>query len=277
MNRKLMFLRVLMIIGIAAVAVFAAMLVRELYIDRQSRSYYSDMLSEIETSPRKPPVTDAGDATLPDQPVQPDRPDQHDTLDEGWTPYVDFDLLGAKYPGIVAWIKLEGDPADNQGNPIDYPVMQYTDNDHFLSLLPDGTYHRSGSIFLDYRNNSDFSDKSILIYGHESRTQEMFAALKNYRDQDYYDANPVIYLHTPQQDYMIVLFAGHLAHSQRDHPPLFFKDDEEFLDYIEGIRSISFFNSDVVVSADDRIVSLCTCAYDFDEARLVLAGILIGY
>jgi len=271
MNRKMMILRMLMITGIAAVVVFSIMLVRELYTDRQSRSYYSDMLSEIETSPRKPPLTDTGEITSPD------KPDQHDTFDEGWAPYVDFDSLSVRYPGIVAWIKLEGDRADSRGNPIDYPVMQYTDNDHFLSHLPDGTYHRSGSIFLDYRNNSDFSDKSILIYGHESRTQEMFAALKYYRDQDFYDANPVIYLHTPQQDFMIVLFAGHLAHSQRDHPPLFFEDDEEFLDYIEGIKSISFFSSDVVVNADDRIVSLCTCAYDFDEARLVLAGILVGF
>jgi len=266
-----MILRVLMIISIAAVAVFAILLVRELYIDSQSRSYYSDMLSDIETNPREPRVTDAGDITLPNQ------SDQHDTPDDGWMPYVDFESLSAKYPGIVAWIKLEADPADNLGNPIDYPVMQYTDNDHFLSHLPDGTYHRSGSIFLDYRNNSDFSDKSILIYGHESRTEEMFAALKYYRDQDYYDANPVIYLHTPQQDFMIILFAGHLAHSQRDHPPLFFKDDEEFLDYIEEIKSISVFSSDVVVSANDQIVSLCTCAYDFDEARLVIVGILVGF
>ena len=255
-------------ICVLAVIFFMAAIARELYIDRQSRSFYSDMAAGIETRPYGPGLSESGSI----EPVDPDNeetsPSQDKDTDDAWVPYVDFDAINRLFPGTVAWIKMDG-------THIDYPVMQYSDNDYFLTRLPDGTRHRSGSIFLDYRNSSDFSDKSILIYGHESRTQEMFSALKGYREQTFYEENPVIYLFTPQKDYMIVLFAGHLAHSVRDHPPMQFEDDEHFLAYIESLKSISFFNSDVEVSADDRIVSLCTCAYDFSNARLVIVGILV--
>jgi len=258
MNRKKIILRVVLTICILAVVVFAVAIVRELYIDGQSRSFYSDLSAGVETRLDGTGLPASGNAL----PLHPD------DADYVWSPYVDFDSLNLIYPGIVAWIKLEE-------TVLDYPVMQYTDNERFMTHLPDGTWHRSGSIFLDYRNGSDFSDKSILIYGHETRNHDMFGVLKNYRNQEFYDENPVVYLYTPHKDYKIVLFAGHLAHSQRDHPPLEFKDDEEFLKYVGHLKSISLFDSDVPISADDRIVSLCTCAYDFDEARLVIVGVLV--
>ena len=260
-------LRVILAVCILAVVVFAAALVRELLIDRQSQSFYSDLTAGIEKRPQENEPGQTGaepprDSGNDDSPVT--RPGDE------WVPYVDFGALNAKYPGTVGWLRLEG-------TFLDYPVMQYTDNVYFLAHLPDGTEHRSGSIFLDYRNSGDFSDKSILIYGHESRTQEMFAILKSYREQVFYEANPVIYLHTPQNDYRIVLFAGYLADSQREQPPLYFDDDESFLEYIGHLRGMSFFNSSVEVKAEDRIVSLVTCAYDFNDARLVIAGVLVEY
>jgi len=249
--KKKILLQILLAICILAVLAFATMIIRELYIDEQSRTFYDNIANETKTRPSG--ANNIGTDGRTDEDVY------------SWIPYVDFEALSSRYPGIVGWIKLEG-------TPINYPVMQYSNNDHFLTRLPDGTSHRSGSIFLDYRNKSDFSDKSILIYGHESRTNEMFATLKSYRNQEFYNENPIIHLYTPENDYEIIIFAGHLAHSQRDHPPMHFEDDEEFLTYINYIKSISLLSSDVEVSADDSIVNLCTCAYDFDEARLVLVG-----
>jgi sortase B len=248
MKNKKIILRIILTICILAVIVFAASLVRELYMEEQSRSFYSDMKVEAET--RSFDV------------------DYYVNENNDWIPYVDFNDLNKIYPGIVGWIRLDG-------TALDYPIMQYTDNDHFLTHLPDGTRHRNGSIFLDYRNNSDFSDKSILIFGHETRAQDMFGALKNYREQEFYNANPVIYLHTPEKDSVIVLIAAYLADSERDHPPLYFESDEEFIAYIELLRRISFFTSDVEITPEDRIVSLCTCAYDFEDARLIITGILV--
>ena len=256
---KKVFLQILFAVFILTALAFATLIVRELYIDNQSQSFYEELA--IEARRQTDEDIDADD-------TQTEQTGQPDTTETAWTPYIDFEALNSSFPGVVGWMILDG-------TPIDYPVMQYTDNNFFLTRLPDGTLHRNGSIFLDYRNKSNFSDKSILIFGHENRAGDMFGALKNYRNQNFFDENPVIYLFTPEKDYTIQLFAGHVAHSERDHPPLEFEDDEEFMTYIDHIRSISVFNSDIAVTADDRIVSLVTCTYDFNDARLIIVGILI--
>jgi len=248
---KKIILLIFLVICIAAMGVFGYLIFNELSIDSQSRSFYSNMTARIERRPNSHRGTNTNDT---------------DKINE-WVPYVDFETVNETYPGTVGWIIL-GD------TPINYPVMQYTDNDHFLNHLPDGTPHRNGSIFLDYRNSPDFSDKSILIYGHETRAGDMFGALKNYRHQEFLIENPVIDLHTPKRDYVIEVFAGHIAHSFRDHPPFHFADDDEFMKYIENLYKVSIFESGIEVTANDRIVSLVTCAYDFNEARLIIVGIL---
>jgi len=261
MNKKKKALFAILGICILAVVFFTTMIVRELLIDRQSQTFFDNLAADVERRPDS-----SGTGGVQHGSGQSDETDATGTdSTDTWLPYVDFESLSYVLPGIVGWIKLDA-------SPIDYPVMQYSDNDYFLDRLPDGTPHRNGSIYLDYRNNSDFSDKSILIYGHETREGVMFGVLKNYRDQDFYEANPIINLHSPEKDFKIILFAGHVAHSIRDHPPLQFQSDEEFLAYIEHIKRNSVFRSDVEVSANDRIVSLVTCTYDFDDARLIIVG-----
>jgi len=273
MNTKKIILYSLLTVCILAVGIFAFLLVRELTIERQSQSFFENLAAGIETRPRVPGQIITGGAGSSDtgsdsDPGSPDDKLPGENIEEEWVPYVDFEALSIELPGIVGWLLLDE-------SPINFPVMQYRNNDFFLRHLPDGTPHKNGSIFLDYRNENDFSDNSILIFGHMTRNDDMFGILREYRNQEFYDANPIMYLFTPEKDYTILLFAAHLAHSQNDHPPLHFSEDG-LLAYADGLKRASFFKSDVTVEAGDRLVSLCTCAYDFDEARLILTGVLIG-
>ena len=166
MNKKKKTLFVILGVCILSVVFFTTMIVRELLIDRQSQTFFDNLAAEVE---RRPESFGTGGAQHGSG--QSGETDTSETdVTESWLPYVDFDSLSNVLPGIVGWIKLDS-------SPVDYPVMQYTDNDYFLGRLPDGTPHRIGSIFLDYRNKSDFSDKSILIYGHETREGAMFGDL----------------------------------------------------------------------------------------------------
>ena len=273
------FLYIMLAVCLLAVCSFAIGLGRELYINNRSRSYYTSLTSNIETRPRNPlaatsavksatttAAPGSADQTADSLPITSDEAEW--VVVDDWLPYVDFDSLDEQFRGISAWIQLEG-------TLLDYPIMQWTDNSYFLSHLSDGTSHRSGSIFLDYRNNADFTDINTLIYGHTSRYDDMFGILKHYREQSFYEEHPVMYIFTPQADYVLELFAGYVLDSGRETPPMDFADSEAFEEHIADIKSRSVFRSDDEVGAGDRIVSLCTCAYDYSNARLVIVGKLV--
>jgi len=281
-KRRKWHLYVMLCICIAAVIACAIGLGRELYLGWQSKSYYASLSSGIETRPRVPRTPGVSSApsaaSRPSGDATPGGDDHGDDFigleyiyeEEPWEPYVDFEALDERFPGIKAWIMLEG-------TDLDYPLMQTNNNYFYLGHLPDGTRQRSGSIFLDFRNKEDFSDKNILIYGHESRTGEMFGSLKNYRNQAFYEANPIMYIFTPEKDYQLVLIAGYLLDSGVEVPPMRFSNDDAFLAHISDIKRRSFFKTNVEVGPDDQIVSLCTCAYDYTNARFIVVGKLIEF
>jgi sortase B len=84
----------------------------------------------------------------------------------------------------------------------------------------------------------------------------------------------VIYLYTPGGNYAIELFSAYV----RDASPLphDFKSPEDFLAYVDQIKALSDFKSDVTIGANDRIVTLVTCNYNYDDARYVVHGKLVS-
>lgn len=277
---KVRILYILLGVFIAAVVVSAIGLGYELFTNKKAQSYYTSLTENIVPRPRTP-VEYKQPTAIPSQTLPPDvedisgdentePPGPTEPVQPQWVPYVDFYALEESLPGISAWIKLEN-------TALDYPIMQGADNNYYLSYLPDGTKHRNGSVFLDYRNAADFSDKNTLIYGHESRTGDMFGILKSYRKQSFYEENPVIHIYTPEKDFTLVLVAGYLVDSGIESPPIVFNSETDFLEHVETVKKRSFFNSSVEVNEDDRLVSLCTCAYDYVNARLVIVGKLVEY
>ena len=91
--------------------------------------------------------------------------------------------------------------------PIDYPVMQGTDNREYLNRDPSGQYSLAGSLFLDCRNSADFSDDYSMIYGHHMSARRMFGALDDYRDADYCKTHRTGTLTTPEYTYDLTVFA----------------------------------------------------------------------
>ena len=187
-----------------------------------------------------------------------------------WQPYVDFARLREDLPDITAWIECEGIG-------IDFPVVQGKDNTYYLSRLPNGERNNMGSVFMDYRNSEGFSDKNTMIYGHALTSGQMFAVLKKYQEQAFYAEHPVLRLYTPDGDYEIVLIAGYIVDSSKkeDVPPLEFKDETAFEQYISAVKKRSTFISGVNADADDKLVSLATCAYTATVYRYVLVGKLV--
>lgn len=176
---------------------------------------------------------------------------------------VDFEVLRSVNEQAVAWIT-------GCGGAIHYPVVQSGDNEFYLTHLFDGTANKNGAIFVDCRNNSDFSDRNTFIYGHNMRNGAMFAALANYSSQAYYDAHPALTLVTPDGTYSLQVFSGYVTPGISDSYQMDYADDAAFQAYLDQIQSQSDFVPLIRVTAADRIVTLSTCTYDYEDARYVL-------
>ncbi len=155
---------------------------------------------------------------------------------------VDFDALLEINPDVIGWLYCPD-------TVINYPLVQGEDNDYYLHRLINGTPNNNGTLFVDEQNSAGFSDENTVIYGHHMRNGSMFGYLENYEQQSYYEAHPVVYLLTPEGNY-----ASWLAEQ----------------------RTRSDFSAPVEVERGDRVVTLSTCAYDFQDARYVVLGKLVS-
>lgn len=179
---------------------------------------------------------------------------------------IDFNALKEKNNDIIAWLYSEG-------TPINYPIVQTTNNDYYLRRLIDGTYNQAGTIFMDYKNSNDFSDFNTIIYGHNMKNDSMFGSLTKYENQNYYDEHKEMFLYTENKKFIIKIFAGFITSSESDiygYP----KTSNTNKKLIDNAIKKSTFISDVDVSCEDKIITLSTCSYNFENARYILLGVL---
>lgn len=236
-------LQILIVAVILITLFFAGGMVRELYIRSQSQTYYQEVSGQAEA-------------------VIAEAADEQGQIPEGET---DWSPIWESVENSVAWIRCSG-------TNINFPVVQGSDNDYYLTHLPNGTVNKAGSIFMDYLNNSDFTDDNTIIYGHNMRSGDMFAPLGNYKQQTYYEEHPVIELQTPQGGYEIQLFAGYIMEDAKEELTINFESSREFTQYLAQIRERSTFDADVAIAWGDRLVTLCTCTYELDNSRYILVG-----
>ena len=173
--------------------------------------------------------------------------------------------LGAENPDFCAWLWQEG-------TAIDYPVVLGGDNEYYLNHLFDGEKNKLGCLFMDCRNKGDFSDKNTVIYGHNMKNGSMFHSLTDYKDPVVYATRPTMTIYTPDETYMLELFAGAVVSGDAPSVKINFESEEAFMAYVDALKANSTFDSHVEVTPEDRLVTLCTCSYEYDNARYVLAG-----
>lgn len=176
---------------------------------------------------------------------------------------VNFSVLKQENEDIVGWIYSED-------SPINYPVVQSDDNNYYLRRLINGTYNTAGSIFMDYRNNSNLENNNTILYGHNMKNNTMFGTLLKYKEQEYYDNHKIMYYFTQKKNYVIELFTGYTISVESDIYDLSIIDNNK----LEELISKSDFKSDVKIKAEDKKITLSTCAYEYDGARYIVMGVL---
>lgn len=181
--------------------------------------------------------------------------------------HVDFEALQAEHPDIIGWIYCPD-------TPINYPIVQAEDNQYYVDRLVDGTGNGGGSIFLDFRNSSEFTDVNSVIYGHNMTNKSMFGSLRDYRQQSYYEEHPVLWIVTPELAYRVDLLAGCVTAADSDDYNLL-ETVNELQNLLSKLTDKSTFKSRLDPSVAERIVVLSTCTYDYDNARYIVVGNLL--
>lgn len=151
---------------------------------------------------------------------------------------------------------------------INYPVMYSGDNDFYLHRAVDGSYLRVGSIFLDYRCNSDFTSRINILYGHNMSDGSMFADVMKFIDSSYFDSHNYGWLSTPNAVYKIDFFSV----SQPENYDDFYDVNSDINLWLESLRENSFIWRNIGISEEDRFISLSTCTGSEGSSRTVLTG-----
>lgn len=102
----------------------------------------------------------------------------------------------------------------------------------------------------------------------------MFGSLPDYETQAYFEAHPVLYLLTPEQDYAVELIAGFTTVPDASLYRSLCSPAEEREKLLAQWMESSDFSSDITPTAEDRLVTLSTCTYTFRNARYVVIGVL---
>ena len=174
--------------------------------------------------------------------------------------------LQAKNPDTIAWIEIPG-------TSVDYPVMQADTNSYYLRRTFSRKYNITGSIFADYRNSPDFDDQNTVIYGHNMRDGSMFYDVSLFMNEDFYKDNRSIIITLDDRILEYTVFSIYETQKDYDYrsPEL---DSDLFEEKLREFRRKSLIESDVPLSERSRILTLSTCSYSFQDARIALHAVL---
>lgn len=166
---------------------------------------------------------------------------------------VNFTELLKKNPDTVGWIKVEG-------TKVNYPVVQSSNNDYYLSHAFNKTSNQGGWIFADYRVNFKDFGRNTIIYGHNMNNKTMFGSIPNMLYDSYLNnsSNYFIKMSTPSSNTVWKVFSIYTIQPEVYYLKTNFKSEpyDKFLSTLKG-RSIYDFGTDV--TTDDKILTLSTC------------------
>lgn len=187
----------------------------------------------------------------------------------------DYALYYAKNPQTIGYLKIDG-------TKIDTPVVQADNDKYYLRHDFNGKSTSYGAVFATYKANFKPFDRNTLIYGHNMFDGERFAALANYKSLDYFKKHPVIHFDTLFEKHDWKIYAVILTNGSTKSNNGYFFDftfnncsDTCFEEYIKEIDKRKLYDTGVDLLPTDKLITLCTCTYEFDDARLIVIARMV--
>ena len=180
-----------------------------------------------------------------------------------------LEKLRDQNPETIGWLFIEG-------TDMDYPLVQTDNNVKYVNTSVFGEFSLTGALFLDFRNNSDFSDILSVIYGHNMVDNVMFGGIVLYEDEDYFNSHTNGTLYSNGDYYRLRIYAYFRADSYDTtvfNPDL---TDEEFPEWKNLVTGKAIhLSGDFPDGGQTLMLSTCS-AGDTNGRNILLAEILPG-
>lgn len=160
------------------------------------------------------------------------------------------------------------------GLDVSIPIVKGKDNDYYLKHAVTKKKSVIGSVFIDYRNNTN--SRQINIYGHNStKFDPPFKVLEEYLNKDYYNEHKYFEFMVNDETRKYEIFSVIVANkdSSEEHMQFSYKKNSDWLKHFQRLQKKSKYKINVTVNKDDKIMVLQTCIFGrYHDKLLVIVG-----
>lgn len=173
---------------------------------------------------------------------------------------------------LIGWLKIDD-------TKIDYPVMQTTNNEYYLTHNINQQTDKNGALFLDKDCDVLAPSTNLIIYGHHMKNGNMFGTLDQYSSEAYYKEHPLIQFDTIYEKgtYEIMYVFRSRIYNEEDVVFKYYQfidavSEQEFESNMQEMAAMSLYDTGVTASYGDRLLTLTTCDYYVDDGRFVVVA-----
>lgn len=167
---------------------------------------------------------------------------------------IDFEQLLEINSETKAWIRYNQDK-------INYPIVQRNNNVYYLYRAIDHSVNSTGTIFMDYRNQS-FDDQNVVLYGHNMVDGTMFGSLNDVSKEGFFDTleNHFIEIILPGNiSLKYQIFSYYTIEKEEYYITTRFASDKSYENFLSEMKNRSLQTFDIELSKEDHILTLSTC------------------
>jgi len=184
----------------------------------------------------------------------------------------DLAALHEQNPDIVGWIKID----DTR---VDYPVMWTPEEpEYYLRRNFQKEESMAGTPFLDAASTMPGSS-NWLIYGHNMKNGTMFHDTLKYEDKAFYDGHKTIHFDTLEGEGLYEIVAVCYTQIYAENAQVFkyyqyasITDEASFDAYVQGVKSLSIYDTGVTPVWGDQLITLSTCEYSVEDGRFIIVA-----
>ncbi len=187
----------------------------------------------------------------------------------------DYALYYSQNPQTVGYLQIEN-------TRVSTPVVQADNNKYYLNHDFYGKTTSYGAIYASYKNDMKKFDRNTLVYGHNMTDGTRFAELLNYKNLEYYKKHPLIRFDSLYEKKYWKICAVIITNGSTKSDNGYFFDftfnqcsDLCYEEYITELEKRSLYDTGVDILPTDKLLTLCTCTYEYDDARLLVIARMV--